>query len=137
MTRRRRDGDAAIGPGRGARRAAFRWGLDAEGVAAWVLRLKGFRIEARRWRSPVGEIDLVARRGDLLIFVEVKARARGLDAVTALTPRQRQRIERAASAYLAARSRAPGRVRFDLMAVARSGWPVHLADAWRPAGPYV
>src|SRR5512132_1023946 len=58
---------------RAERQVAFRLGLSAETRAAAMLLAKGFRIVARRWRSPVGEIDLVARRGRLLVFVEVKA----------------------------------------------------------------
>ena len=57
------------------RQVAFRTGISAESRAAAFLIAKGFRILARRWRSPVGEIDIIARRRTLLIFVEVKARA--------------------------------------------------------------
>ena len=62
---------------------------------------KGFRIAARRWRSPAGEIDIVARRGNLLVFVEVKARARLDDAAFAVTERQTAH-RAAAEAWLAA-----------------------------------
>jgi hypothetical protein len=64
--------------------AAFRVGLSAESRAAVYLIAKGFRIVARRFRSPVGEVDIVARRGRLLIFVEVKARSRLDDAAESL-----------------------------------------------------
>ena len=56
------------------RRKAWRWGRLAESAAAALLRLKGFRILARGYKVPVGEIDIVARRGRLVLFVEVKAR---------------------------------------------------------------
>jgi len=62
---------------------------------------KGFRIVARRWKSPVGEIDLIARRGRLLVFAEVKARARLDDAAESLSERQRRRIAAAAEIWLA------------------------------------
>ena len=74
------------------RQVAFKLGLSAEGRAAALLLAKGFRIVARRFRSPVGEIDIVARRGALLIFVEVKARRALDDAAWAVTQRQKRRI---------------------------------------------
>ena len=67
--------EAARDAPRPERQVAFRTGISAESRAAAFLIAKGFRILARRWRSPVGEIDIIARRRSLLIFVEVKARA--------------------------------------------------------------
>src|SRR6187401_793865 len=84
-----------------ARQVAFRTGLSAESRAAAFLIAKGFRILARRYRSPVGEIDIVARRRKLLVFVEVKARERFDDAAWSVTERQRARIVAAAEAWLA------------------------------------
>src|ERR1700751_454209 len=83
------------------RQVAFRLGLSAETRAAALLLAKGYRIVARRWRSPVGEIDLVVRRGRLLVFVEVKARVRLAVAAEAVPERQRRRIVAAAEAWLA------------------------------------
>src|SRR5438045_9246674 len=83
------------------RQVAFALGLSAESRAAALLIAKGFRILARRFRSPVGEIDIVARRRHLLIFVEVKARERLDDAAWSVTERQRARIVAAAEAWLA------------------------------------
>src|ERR1700745_3822763 len=97
MTRR-------VEPPRGGtpgRRAAFGRGLSAESRAALLLIAKGYRIAARRWKSPVGEIDIVARRRNLLVFVEVKARAGFDEAAFAVTPYQRRRILSAARAWLA------------------------------------
>ncbi|MBM3523954.1 MAG: YraN family protein, partial [Alphaproteobacteria bacterium] len=100
--------------------------------AALLLRLKGFRILARGQRSRLGEIDLVARRGGLLVFVEVKARADAALAAEAVTPRQRQRIARAARAYLAGRPTLQGCTqRFDVVLLGRGSWPRHVPDAWR------
>ena len=79
------------------RQIAFKLGLSAESRAAALLLAKGFRIAARRWRCPAGEIDIVARRGKLLIFVEVKARARLDDAAYSVTERQQRRVAAAAS----------------------------------------
>src|SRR5438309_8730813 len=81
------------------RQIAFRLGLSAESRAAAYLIAKGFRILARRWRSPLGEIDIVARRRDLLIFVEVKARASLDEAAESVTGRQKRRIVGAAEAW--------------------------------------
>jgi putative endonuclease len=115
-----------------SRRRHERRGRAAEAVAALFLRLRGFRVVARRYATPVGEIDLVARRGPLLVFVEVKQRSRQVDALEALQPMQRARIARAAEAFLQRRPdlRACA-VRFDLVAIAPWRWPSHVADAWR------
>ncbi|HMM14079.1 MAG TPA: YraN family protein [Parvibaculum sp.] len=120
--------------GRAARgRAAHEAGLRAEALAALVLRLKGYRILARRIRTRAGEIDLIARRGRTIAFVEVKARA-GLDgAAEALLARQRARLVRAAELFVAGRPALSGLdMRFDMVLVAPRRWPRHLADAWRP-----
>ena len=115
------------------KRQAWRFGRLAETVSAWLLRLKGYRIVARGFRVPVGEIDIIARRGRTLAFVEVKARADADDgAPEVLTPRQRRRIARAAEAFLKARPVYRGLdLRFDLMIVGRRSLPRHLANAWR------
>lgn len=116
------------------RRAAERAGRRAERLAEAMLRLKGYRIEARRYRCGQGEIDLVVRRGRTYAFVEVKARADAVLARTAVTPRNWQRIARAAEIYQAQVLGTLGAdVRFDLVAV--TGWRVrHHPDAWRPGG---
>ena len=117
----------------GARRLAETRGRGAETAAALWLRLKGYRVLARRMKTPVGEIDLIAQRGHILAFIEVKARATADAGAEPLRPRQRDRIARAAEAYVRTR---PDLVdldwRFDLIVVT-GGWrPRHLADAWRP-----
>src|SRR5258707_15299491 len=71
-----------------ARVAAFRTGISAEARACAYLILKGYRILAKRYRTPHGEVDVIARRGRALVFVEVKARATLDDAAYAVTPRQ-------------------------------------------------
>jgi putative endonuclease len=119
-----------IGP-RPERRAAFRRGLSAESRAALLLLLKGYRILSRRWQSPVGEIDIVARRRRVLIFVEVKARGKLEDAAEAVTDRQRRRIAAAAEAWLAAHPRqAYAEIRFDAVLVLPRRWPRHLIAAF-------
>jgi putative endonuclease len=117
--------------GEAEKRQAWRFGRLAESVCAGWLRLKGYRIVARGFRVPVGEIDIIARRGRTLAFVEVKARGND-GAPEVLTPRQRRRITRAAEAFLKARPGYRGLdLRFDLMVVGRRRLPRHLADAWR------
>ena len=114
------------------KRRAWRLGRWAETLCAWHLRLRGYRVEARRYRTPVGEIDIVARRGTVLAVVEVKARPGLAAAAEALGPRQRSRIARAAEAYVRARpDRAGLDLRFDVMLVRPWRLPVHLTDAWR------
>ena len=114
--------------------AAFSFGLASETRAAWFLRFKGYRILARRAKHPVGEIDLIAKRGKLIAFVEVKARRNAGEAIHSITHNQRRRIERAAEAFVARRSDLAGLDwRFDVILLeGRIGWPVHLPDAWRP-----
>lgn len=114
-------------PAKQKRRAAYGLGHRGETLAAWALRLKGFRILARRYRTPAGEIDLIARRGDLVAIVEVKARPTLTEAMDAVTPYALHRIESAADLWL---SRQPdhGRLsmRFDLVAILPRRWPVHV-----------
>jgi len=113
------------------RRAAFRRGLSAETRAAILLLVKGYRILARRWQSPVGEIDIVARRRRVLIFVEVKARARLDDAAEAVSERQRRRIVAAAQAWLAGHpEHASAEIRFDAVLVMPRRWPRHIVAAF-------
>lgn len=114
------------------RRARELWGRWAETLAAWSLRLRGFRVVARRYRTPLGEIDLVARRGRLLAFVEVKARRHRDQALEALTVEQRARTVRAAQLFLQRHpSYANFTMRFDLVAICPWRLPFHLNDAWR------
>lgn len=115
----------------GKRRAAYRRGTKGEGRAAALLRLKGYRIVARRWRSPAGEIDLIARKGATLVFVEVKARASLDQAAESVTPHQRERIARAAEAFIAFHPEIPHEnVRLDAVLIAPARWPRHLEAAW-------
>jgi putative endonuclease len=113
------------------RQVAFRTGISAESRAAALLIAKGFRILARRWKSPAGEIDIVARRRRLLVFVEVKARDTLDDAAWAVSERQRARIVAAAEAYLA---RFPDArvtdIRFDAILVAPRRIPRHITAAF-------
>jgi putative endonuclease len=118
------------------RKIAFRFGLSAESRAAAFLIGKGFRILARRWRCPVGEIDIIAQRRSLLVFVEVKARERLDDAAWSLTERQRNRIIAAAEAWLAQHPDAGIRdIRLDVMLVAPGRIPRHIPAAFDASPP--
>jgi putative endonuclease len=117
------------------RQIAFRTGISAESRAAAFLVAKGFRILARRWKSPVGEIDIIARRRALLVFVEVKAREKFDDAAWSVTDRQRSRIAAAAEAWLARYTDSRIRdIRFDAILVAPGRIPRHITSAFEAAG---
>ena len=124
-----------LGPPKSAPRpervAAFRLGLSAESRAAMLLIAKGFRIVARRFKTPIGEIDIVARRRNLLAFVEVKARASLDEAAYAVTPRNQRRIIDAAQAWLMTHpEHADFEMRFDVILVAPGKLPRHIANAF-------
>ena len=114
-----------------ARIAAHRGGHRAEALAAWYLRLKFYRIIARRTKTPLGEIDLIASRFGTTVFVEVKARARAASLGETLESINQARIVRAAEYYLA---RHPGTarqaLRFDVIFLTPWRWPHHLVNAF-------
>ena len=113
------------------RTAAFRLGLSAESRAAMLLIAKGYRIAARRWKTPFGEIDIVARRGRTLVFVEVKARERAAEAADAVTDRSKRRIVAAAELWLAHNPDDARRdIRFDVILVTPGRIPHHIANAF-------
>lgn len=118
--------------GRDARRQeAERRGHRAETLAALALVLKGYRILARRYRTPIGEIDLIARKGDLIALVEVKGRAEARRAVDAVSLSAQQRIRAAGELWLS-RQRDAHRlsIRCDILAVVPWRWPTHYPDAF-------
>ncbi len=115
------------------RRQAEVRGRRAERIAAMWLRLKGYTLLDRRVRTAYGEIDLVARQGRVIVFVEVKARPRLADALEAVAPSGWLRIARAAEAWRGARPQYGDHGwRYDLIALAPGRLPVHIRDAWRP-----
>ncbi|WP_321491227.1 YraN family protein [uncultured Hyphomonas sp.] len=115
------------------RQAAEKRGRKGEWFAALYLQAKGYRILDRRVRTPMGEVDLIARRGDLIAFVEVKYRRDVQIAAGAVTPASWQRIARAADFWMARHpSLADCGWRYDLIALAPGKLPQHLQDAWRP-----
>lgn len=118
---------------RSARQKAEARGRRGEWAAALWLRLKGYSILARRVRLPVGEIDLVARRGRTVAFVEVKARRNRLDGETAVSEISWRRISRAAESWMAGNGFLMGlNWRYDLVIIRPFRLPIHLRDTWRP-----
>lgn len=117
------------------KRRALRKGLAGEWIAGFALICKGFRIVAWRYRTKYGEIDLIARRGDLVLIVEVKTRATVVDAMNAVGSQAQRRIEAACDHWLS-RQGDHGQlsIRFDLIAVVPWRWPVHVENAWHGQG---
>jgi putative endonuclease len=119
----------------GLRRAAERRGRRAEAAAAWLLRRKGYRVLARRYRTPAGEIDLIVRRGRSVVFVEVKERPEEAAALEAITQTSRRRIARAAALWV---SRNPAAVdldqRFDVILACPGRLPRHLTAVFDSGG---
>jgi putative endonuclease len=117
-----------------ASRNTYRTGLLAEWLSRMALRLKGYRIIARRYRSKLGEIDIIAARGKNLVFVEVKARPSLVEASACITKRQRERLFHAAADFLARHGRyIDFTLRFDAMLAVPWRWPVHIENAWQPS----
>lgn len=134
-----READGSTGPphGPGAaderrrRRRAYRRGLAAETLAALALMAKGYRVLGRRVPMKAMEIDLVVARGEIVAFVEVKARRSAGAALDAVGPRGRRRMTTAARQWLALNPRYAGHVlRFDLVAIVPGRWPIHLPNAF-------
>lgn len=112
------------------RQKAYVLGLRAETVAVWLLRLKGYGILARRYSAPGGEIDIIAMRGGVVAFVEVKARVTIEAATLSISQHQRQRISRAARHWLAGHGHlAEKTLRGDAIFLAPWHRPRHVAGA--------
>ncbi|MCV0425995.1 MAG: YraN family protein [Roseibium sp.] len=116
------------------RRRAYAQGLSAETWAAWYLRLTGWRILKHRYKTKVGEIDLIAKRRKTVAFVEVKARKSRRAALEAVTPASQKRISRAAKIFVAQHPKAGFyTLRFDVIVIRPWALPERIAnafDAW-------
>jgi putative endonuclease len=111
--------------------SAYRRGHRGELLAGWFLRLKLYRILETRFKTPVGEIDLIAKRFGTIVFVEVKARGQASGETEALTAVNQQRIVRAAQYWAAKNPKsAQSNMRFDVIFVAPKSWPRHLVNAF-------
>ena len=119
-----------VGEGRNALRRAYQRGHYSEYAAAAFLMAKGHRILARRFKTHLGEIDLIAKRGRRVVFVEVKHRATIEDCQSAVTPLARRRVHGAADLWLARHERFQDfDLGFDLIFIVPRRWPVHLVNA--------
>jgi putative endonuclease len=113
------------------RQAAEKRGRMAETAAEIYLRCKGYRLLARRFKSPMGEVDLIMRKGKTTAFIEVKARTTHGEAIVSVTPRQAKRISQAASLWMAKdKIAAANFCRFDIVAVNAYLWPSHIENAF-------
>ncbi len=106
-------------------------GLQAEKWASWYLRVKGYRILAMRYKTHLGEIDIVAKRAGVLVFVEVKQRTSLQAAAEAIHTQNQTRVRRAAELYLQKYPRYTGcDLRFDAVMLAPYQWPRHIENAF-------
>ncbi len=113
-----------------ARQRHERRGRRAELIAAYYLRFRGYRILERRFKVPAGEIDLIARKGRRLAFVEVKMRADLETCEASITPKLQARVRRAADIWLARNAAYQGHdVSFDIIFIRPRKWPLHLKDS--------
>ncbi len=118
--------------GRTLRQRHERRGHRGEWLAAAALMLKGYRIVTRRYRTKLGEIDLIARRGDLVLIVEVKVRPTLVQAMEAIGRMSERRIDAAADLWLMRQpDHARLSLRFDMVAVLPRRWPVHVANVFQ------
>lgn len=110
---------------------ALRKGAIAEYRAALALLLKGYRILAFRYRTRLGEIDIIARKGDLVACIEVKARANIENAIIAVSPTAQRRIRAASDLWLARQPDAARlSIRYDIVSVSPWRWPAHIQNAF-------
>lgn len=116
----------------GKRLAAERRGRRGEALAAWYLRLKGWRIVGQRLKTPRGEVDLIARRGRCVAFVEVKWRAGEAELALAIDHRRLARVAAAAEALAPRYVRDGDDLRIDVVLLAPGRWPRHIVNAWQP-----
>jgi putative endonuclease len=115
----------------GRREQAERRGRFAEHVALWYLRCKGYRLLAKRFKTPTGEIDLIMRKGDTTAFIEVKARRTVDGSILAVTGWQTRRIASASASWMARDPKAAMTAcRFDIVAVPSYLWPTHIQNAF-------
>ena len=112
------------------RLAAEKRGRRGETLAAWFLRLKGWRIVGTRVKTPRGEVDLIARRGKSIVFVEVKARTHRRDLATAIDATRLRRVAAAAEILLPKYGKECENMQIDVIMVAPWRWPNHLPNVW-------
>jgi putative endonuclease len=114
------------------REAAERRWRRGETFAGWWLRLQGWRIVGRRVKTPRGEIDLIARRGGTVAFVEVKWRRGDKELALAIDEYRLRRVADAAEAVAHRYARPDDTIRIDVLLLAPGRWPRHIVNAWQP-----
>lgn len=112
------------------RAAAEIRGRRGEAKAAWFLRLKGWRIVGERIKTPRGEVDLIARRGKTVAFVEVKMRTKAFDLATSIDAYRLRRVAAAAEILLPKYGKGTENMQIDVILVAPWRWPHHLRNVW-------
>lgn len=113
------------------KKKAFKKGIWAEKLVKIILRLKGYAILETRYKRPVGEVDVIAKKGKFLVFIEVKARKSDHEAAESITPKQQQRIMRAAQFFVAEnKSYQNHQMRFDACLVTGAFSMRHIQSAW-------
>lgn len=113
------------------RLAAEKQGHRGEALAALLLQAKLYRLREKRFKTPVGEIDLVAEKSGTIVFIEVKTRSKNADEAMALGAVNRSRITRAAQYWLSRHPDESGKdMRFDVIFLAQGRWPRHLINAF-------
>lgn len=105
-------------------------GRRGEAIAAWFLRLHGWRIVAERVKTPRGEVDLIARRGKTVAFIEVKARRKDSDLALAIDGYRLRRVAAAAEILLPKYGKDAENMQIDVILVAPWRWPHHLRNVW-------
>jgi len=119
-----------VGPFEVNRQRAEQQGRTGERAAAWWLRLHGWRIVGERVKTRVGEVDLIARRGRTLAFVEVKTRATEADLALAIDEHRLQRVAAAANMLIARYGRGAEDIRIDVILIRPWRLPVHMKNVW-------
>lgn len=112
------------------RAIAEKRGRRGEAMAAWFLRFQGWRIVGERVKTLRGEVDLIARRGKTVAFVEVKMRSRALDLATAIDAYRLRRVAAAAEILLPKYGKDTENMQIDVILVAPWRWPHHLRNVW-------
>ncbi len=112
------------------RAMAEKRGRQGEAMAAWFLRFQGWRIVGERVKTPRGEVDLIARRGKTVAFVEVKMRSKALDLASAIDAYRLRRVAAAAEILLPKYGKDTENMQIDVILVAPWRWPHHLRNVW-------
>ncbi len=117
---------------RKSRKKAQYRGRLTEYIAAFYLRCKAYRILAQNWRTPYGEIDIIARKGKTIVFIEVKFRTNAMATSYAIQDRQWRRIAKSAEAYIGAHPHLQVlKWRYDRILISPWRWPQHDKNVWR------